>query len=233
MNYKCKSPVIILAGGFGTRLSSILGNNPKPLADISGTPFIILLLKKLIENGYSDFIFSLHYKADVIIDTIESYPSLKKYNKKYIIESQPLGTGGGVLYSVCASEINADFLVVNSDSIIDNGYHLFDFAKSPTIGLVKINNTARYGIVKIDINLKIIEFVEKNSDLKSGIINAGIYKLNKSHFKKFNSGDTFSLELDIFPELVKENQLSGIILKTNFIDIGIPEDYHRYCQIVK
>ena len=87
-------PVIILAGGFGTRLSSLLKVMPKLMADINGTPFLELLIKNLIKNGYSEFILSLHYKAEQIVDYFKN----KNYKIRFVIELKPLGTGGAVSY---------------------------------------------------------------------------------------------------------------------------------------
>lgn len=226
-------PVLILAGGFGTRLSNVLNGKPKPLAEISGTPFILLLLLKLINEGFSEFIFSLHYEASKIIEVIENNPYLKSYSKKYIIEPQPLGTGGAILYSLNESKLNGDFLVVNADSIIEKGYYLFIESTSPTLGLIKVDNCERFGLVSFDEKNYIIEFMEKTGEKKEGYINAGIYRLNKNDFDDFQIGNSFSLESDVFPKLITKNKLKGITIRSNFIDIGIPEDYFYYNNLIK
>ena len=105
-------PVIILAGGFGTRLSSVLNGLPKPMADINGTPFLELLIQNLIKNGYSNFILSLHYKADLIINYFKD----KNYNIMYMFESKPLGTGGAVSYIIDKFSLENFVYVVNGDS---------------------------------------------------------------------------------------------------------------------
>ena len=105
-------PVIILAGGFGTRLSSVLNGLPKPMADINGTPFLELLIQNLIKNGYSNFILSLHYKADLIINYFKN----KNYNLTYVVEPKPLGTGGAVSYIIDKFSLENFVYVVNGDS---------------------------------------------------------------------------------------------------------------------
>jgi NDP-sugar pyrophosphorylase family protein len=74
--------------------------------------------------------------------------------------------------------------------------------------------------------------MEKGVDLGKGLINGGFYKFNKSIFEDFNKA-TYSLESDFFPILVKSKEIKGYILKTEFIDIGVPEDYLHFCKLNK
>ena len=71
---------------------------------------------------------------------------------------------------------------------------------------------------------------EKNLNNNSGIINAGVYRLNSSLFSDWD-GSSFSIEKDTFPNLIQNKGLIGIELNTNFIDIGIPEDYLKFCRL--
>lgn len=218
-------PLIILAGGFGTRLKSELGGLPKALADINGKPFLEILLNKLINNGFSNFIFSLHFKAEMIIDFVNKKLKHKKsISYKFVIEDKPLGTGGAISYVIHKLDIINYFYVVNADTLLKNGYNVLLSLNKNCLLTIKKNNTTRYGSVLVNKN-KIIGFKEKNNS-KKGLINAGFYKLNSSCVPVW-SNKSYSLEKDLFPVLVKSKNLYSIEVKTEFIDIGIPEDYNN------
>ena len=224
-------PVVILAGGFGTRLKDVLNGLPKPLADINGTPFIKLLIDQLVKNGYNDFIFSLHFKADLIIKFFEKnvYENCKL---RFIVEPNPLGTGGAVSYIVDKLSINDYIYVVNADSWMDLGYNQFINESKDIISLISTENTSRYGKVIVDDSSAIIEFTEKEKTNDAGLINSGFYKLHTSIFKGYKK-KVYSIENDIFPMLMVEGKLFGKIINTDFTDIGIPSDYYKFCELMK
>ena len=220
-------PVIILAGGFGTRLSSLLKVMPKLMADINGTPFLELLIKNLIKNGYSEFILSLHYKAEQIVDYFKN----KNYKIRFVIEPKPLGTGGAVSYIINKFSLEKFIYVVNGDSWMDSGYSNFKNENRNIISLVEINDISRYGKVKMDKNNRIVKFLEKQNKFEQGIINSGFYKLESNIFKNSNL-ESYSIESELFPNLVLKENLYGEIIKTTFTDIGVPEDYYEFCKLI-
>tara|TARA_B110000003_G_scaffold273375_1_gene310976 strand:- start:1591 stop:2283 length:693 start_codon:yes stop_codon:yes gene_type:complete len=222
--------VIILAGGFGTRLKSVLDGRPKALADINGKPFIHLLVNNLKKQGLNNFIFSLHYKANQIIDFLEQ-DIFKEFNFEFIIEPNPLGTGGAVSYVINNTFLSDEFFVVNADTWLENGYQKLNSTKGNAILINKVENSSRYGSVMVNQNDLIIKFVEKNNLAKPAYINAGVYKLQKKLFEKWD-GSPFSLEKDLFPKLVKKNSIKGIKTNSLFIDIGIPKDYYKFCDLI-
>lgn len=225
--------IIILAGGFGTRLQSILNGLPKPLADINGTPFLKYLLKNLVAHGFNDFIFSLHYSANKIIEFIKEQQKglLKNLKVQYVVENKPLGTGGAISYVVSKKLTSEIFFVTNADTWIQKGYLEIDFEKGNVIGLVEIENTDRYGKVELSNNL-VSNFLEKESSTEKGYVNVGTYKLSKKLFLKWE-GNSYSLEKDLFPQLAKINKLKAVVIETNFIDIGVPNDYNKFCNLNK
>ncbi len=226
-----KKTLIVLAGGFGTRLQSVLNGLPKPLADINGEPFLKYQFENWINNGFNDFIISLHYKAELIISFLDKHKDglLKQSKIQYIIEESPLGTGGAIAHIISNIELTDPFFVANADTWVESGYDILDQNKGCQIGLTEVRNASRFGNVKLDEERNIIKFEEKVELEQEGLINIGLYRLEKSIFLKI-SEKVFSLERDLFPLLVSEQKLKGIILNTKFIDIGIPVDYHEFCK---
>ena len=95
--------LVILAGGFGTRLSPIINDVPKPLAPINGKPFLYYILEKWIENGITEIIFLLHHRAEQIITFVNSekeFGVLANCDIRFIVENKPLGTGGSIANAV-------------------------------------------------------------------------------------------------------------------------------------
>lgn len=223
------TPIIVLAGGFGTRLKSELGNLPKALADINGKPFIEILLNNLISNGFRNFIFSLYYKSNQIIDFLDVFKKNLSTSCKfqYVVEPKALGTGGAVAYVVSRLKLKDELFVINSDTWIGSGHQEISLQNYNTIGLIEMDDCSRYGKVVIDIDNFILSFLEKDKMKSKGLINAGIYRLKSSLFYNWNK-QPFSIENSLFPFLVKNKQLKGIKLDTTFTDIGIPEDYKKF-----
>lgn len=235
MNHNITSnPIIILAGGFGTRLKSELGNIPKALADINGKPFLEILLNNLINNGFRNFIFSLYHESDQIIDFLNEFKKTISTNYKfqYVVEPKALGTGGAVAYVVSYLKLKKELFVINSDTWIGSGHQNISLENYNTIGLIEMEDCRRYGKVVTDIDNFIIKFSEKDNTGGKGLINAGIYRLSSSLFYEWN-GEPFSMENLLFPILVKNKQLKGIKLQTTFTDIGIPEDYKKFKNEIK
>jgi NDP-sugar pyrophosphorylase family protein len=223
--------LIVLAGGFGTRLQSILKGKPKPMADINGTPFIYFLFENWVKCGFTDFVLSLHFQANEIIEYTNSLKSsiLKDSKIRYVIENEPLGTGGAISNVISKLQITEFFFVANADTWLENGYEEIDQQNKNTLAIVKIDNGNRFGKILLNENGLIEKFVEKNNIHEESLINAGVYKLSKNIFTNWN-GEAYSLENDLFPILVTDKRLNGKILISNFIDIGIPEDYYKFCK---
>ena len=230
MNYNSTNiPIIVLAGGFGTRLKLQLGNLPKALADINGKPFLEILLNNLICNGFRNFIFSLYHESDQIIDFLNGFKKIISTNCifQYVIEPKALGTGGAVAYVVSHLKLKNELFIINSDTWIGSGHQDISLDNYNTIGLVEMDDCSRYGKVVMDIDNFILSFLEKDKIKSNGLINAGIYRLNSSLFYDWNR-EPFSMENSLFPLLAKNKQLKGVKLDTTFTDIGIPEDYKKF-----
>jgi D-glycero-alpha-D-manno-heptose 1-phosphate guanylyltransferase len=223
---------IILAGGFGTRLKHIVNDVPKPMAPINDTPFLSYLMKKLSNIGIKHAILSTGY----LHEKIESYynNSFEGVKISYAQEIEPLGTGGAIMFSLDKTTTE-NVLVLNGDTLFDIDFEYFDtfFQTKETmlaVALRKLDDVSRYGSVSVNNNLKIISFVEKNQTFGEGLINGGIYLLNKNWLKSLHLPKTFSFEKEVLEKLYKENDFYGLPFNNYFIDIGVPEDYKRAQQ---
>jgi D-glycero-alpha-D-manno-heptose 1-phosphate guanylyltransferase len=219
---------IILAGGLGTRLRKVVKDIPKPMADINGKPFLEYLLYYLKQHKIEKVILAVSYKWKVIKNYFgTNFEGIKII---YSVEDTPLGTGGAIkkASTFCNSE---DLLILNGDTYFDVNlgkfYKLHKEKKSRlSIALKEMKNFSRYGTVKIDDNNRIIGFLEKKFR-KKGLINGGIYLINKSFLQIMELPSHFSFEKDFLEKFYKTFPFYGFLFDNYFIDIGIPEDYER------
>jgi D-glycero-alpha-D-manno-heptose 1-phosphate guanylyltransferase len=220
---------IILAGGLGTRLRSAVADLPKCMAPVSGLPFIHFVIAALQKEGIENFIFSLGYKSEAIIEYANThYASLKK---KYVIETSPLGTGGAIK-AACKEVTEKNVLVVNGDTLfLADMAALSSFHETHnagcTIALKEMTAFDRYGAVEINADQSIRAFKEKQF-CKHGTINGGVYALTVSDLLKDSYPDVFSFEKEYLEKNTGTGKLYGVINNHYFIDIGIPEDYQRF-----
>lgn len=227
--------ILILAGGFGTRLRSIVSDVPKPLAPVNGKPFLKYQLDNLILQGAKEIILLLHFEANKIEDMIKDMiqnQELDGVDIKIIIETNPLGTGGAILNAIKILNIEESFLVINADTWVGCGLKLLENNKTPAVAAVRSNNCKRYGSLKVNKE-KILYFNEKSETGTIGWINAGMYHLSKDNFFDYKPSYSFSLEDKILPRLADLGELRATLLETEFIDIGIPDDYLRFCEWIK
>jgi D-glycero-alpha-D-manno-heptose 1-phosphate guanylyltransferase len=223
---------IILAGGLGTRLRSVIADKPKCMAPVAGKPFLHYLISFLQKNKIGNFIFSVGYMHEIIEDFLkENYQQL---NYKISLEEEPLGTGGAIKMA-CKKTSQKDVLICNGDTLykIDcNSLSKFHEEKNAicTLSLKPMINFDRYGTVELNEDNSIKSFKEKQF-YESGLINGGIYALNIAEFIKENLPEKFSFEKDYLEKNIRsKNQRStlfGQVQDEYFIDIGIPEDYKK------
>ena len=219
---------IILAGGMGTRLKTIISDLPKPMAPIMNVPFLTYQLNYLKHFGIKKVIFSVGYLSEKIIAHYNQ--SFENINIEYSIEKNPLGTGGGIRMAM--SNLKEDLvLILNGDSFFDLNleqfYNLHLEQKAEfSLALRYVNNSERYGNIEFNSSHQITSFIEKNQLNQSGYINAGVYILSKKLYLQNTKPDiNFSIEKDFFEKQLNQLIIKGFEFKDYFIDIGIPEDY--------
>lgn len=228
-------PLMVLAGGFGTRLRGLVNHVPKPLAPVAGKPFLVYLIEQWVQQGVTEFIFLLHFESELIKSILFDILRDKPFGNlkiDVIVEDQPLGTGGSVLNAINTLNIKESFLVVNADTWLSGGIKEINDSVPNTIGAVMVSNCSRYGVLNVNNGI-VASFLEKKNSNRAGLINAGLYHLNPSIFLGFLGGDSFSLESEVFPVVVSTNMLFALEIDTEFIDIGIPEDYLRFCSWIE
>ncbi len=219
---------IILAGGLGTRLRSAVPDLPKCMAPVAGQPFLFYVVNYLRMQGIKKIIFSLGYMHEVILNWLQQeFPTL---NYDYVVEDEPLGTGGAIQLALQKALTNHVF-VANGDTLFRfDVVAMLDqhFEKNVecTLALKPMQHFERYGVVEINDQQLITSFKEKQY-YESGLINAGLYLINKQSFLARNFPVKFSFEKDYLEQFVDDPIFSGLSRDAYFIDIGIPEDYNR------
>jgi len=221
---------VVLAGGFGTRLQSVISDVPKPMAPINGKPFLSYVLLYLKKYSVRHIILSVGHLHEVV----EAYfgESWEGLDISYAIEKEPLGTGGAIKFAFEKIEGQEAF-VVNGDTFFDVNLSILQESHQKkkaeiSLALRAVDDVSRYGTVQTNGENQIIAFSEKGKFKGKGNINGGIYLINKQIFKKLTIfTEKFSIENDIFEKYYNAHRFFGFPFEDYFIDIGIPEDYKR------
>lgn len=218
---------IILAGGLGTRLKSVINEIPKPMADIKGRPFLSYLMEYLFRQGINKVILSVGYKYDVIMNYFGS--RYMDMDIDYTIEDRPLGTGGAIKKALERAE-GKNVVVLNGDTFFNVelkkmvNFHN-EHNSALTVAVKPMHDFDRYGTVILD-NSRILGFEEK-SYRSHGYINGGVYVMKKTIFDTVHmSIEAFSFE-EFLEANIKDIPSYAFISDAYFIDIGIPADYER------
>jgi len=226
---------VILAGGLGTRLRSVVSSVPKPMASIRGRPFLEHLMDYWIEQGVKKFVLSVGYKHQLIMkhfgDTYKDIPI------HYAIEKEPLGTGGALL--LAAQNITEPFLVLNGDTFIEvNLDRLVDFHMTNgsewTLSLFLAGQSERYTAIEMTIDGRITS-LQPEIDHLDCLANGGVYLITPSALSRldYELDRKTSLEEELLPSFISSGgRLYGIECPGRFIDIGIPEDYYNAEKIL-
>lgn len=218
---------IVLAGGLGTRLRSVVSDVPKPLAPVSGRPFLAYLLDALAAQGFARVILATGYRGEQVEAALGG--RWQDMQLVYSCEPQPLGTGGAIALAMQHVRGAACF-VLNGDTHLQLDYADFD-ARTRQAGqplgmaLASVADTARYGAVEVD-GERVVGFAEKGRS-GPGYINAGVYRIERALLAGQPAGRTFSFETEVLRPSVERGAVSAYVHTRGFIDIGVPEDYAR------
>jgi D-glycero-alpha-D-manno-heptose 1-phosphate guanylyltransferase len=221
---------IILAGGFGTRLRSVVSEVPKPLALIGNRPFLALLIEVLARQGVTGITLSVHHDWEKIRDYFTANPASVPIS--YAVEKAPLGTGGAMAYALKSHAGAAPVLVLNGDSFIRVDYKALyaqHGKKQARLSIVlrEVGDTGRYG--KVEVKNGIVTAFGEGGAGEPGLINAGVYVMHPQLFAE-KLPEAFSFERDFIPSRLAALKPLSFRADDYFIDIGIPEDYTRACR---
>lgn len=224
-------PCIVLAGGLGTRLRSVVSDLPKCLAPVGDRPFLEIQMSALMAAGLNDMILSLGYRADDVVAALRSSP--RAWPVRYFVEDSPQGTGGAIAQVMDKFELD-EVLVVNGDTHLDG-----DIAgmrvplergrgEQLRMAVTHVEDRSRFGGVRVDVDGRVRGFLEKGQQ-GTGVINAGLYRLSRNALPKWHP-EPYSLEAHVLPGLVKRGAVRALEVGGNFTDIGIPADYAKFCM---
>jgi mannose-1-phosphate guanylyltransferase len=219
---------VILVGGEGTRLRPLTSTVPKPVVPLVDRPFIAYMLEWLARHGVDDVVMSCGFLAtavrNVLGDGSQYGPRLR-----FIEEPEPRGTAGALKY---AEDLLDDrFLMLNGDVLTDIdltaqiAQHEATKATA-TLALVPVDDPTNYGLVRLNEDHAVKEFVEKPSadQIDSKLISAGAYVLERSVLDRIAPDRNVSIEREVWPQLVGDG-LYGFPADAYWLDIGTPERY--------
>ena len=228
---------IILAGGKGTRLRPLTFDIPKPLVKVNGKPLIEYALDELERNDVENVYISLGYKAEKIMHYLDHR---KKFgaNIEYVLESKPLGTGGALRHTMERMQGYEDVVLVNGDTIFKADLDkMYAFHKKNealiTMGSFRLNDIRGFGVIETNGD-RIARFIEKPDpkEVKSNMINAGIYIISKRILDKLPKEESFSLEKDFIEKIYKEDVMLHYPIDM-FITVNDIEQYKRANEEVR
>ena len=228
---------IILAGGKGTRLRPLTFDIPKPLVKVNGKPLIEYALEELERNGVENVYISIGYKAEKIMHYLDHR---KKFgaNIEYVLESRPLGTGGALRHAMEKMQRYEDVISVNGDTIFKVEFDkMYEFHKKNkaliTMGSFRLDNVRGFGVIETE-GSRISRFIEKPDpkEVKSNMINAGIYIISKRVLDKFPREEIFSLEKDFIEKIYKEEVIQHFPIE-RFITVNDIEQYKKANEEVR
>ncbi len=224
---------IILAGGLGTRLKPVVSHVPKCMAPVAGKPFLHFVLDFLQNSGVQHFVMSVGYLHEIIEEYL--FKNYAPVTYTLSLENEPLGTGGAIRLAADKC-LEKNLLICNADTLYKIDVSALsklheEMNAACTMSLKPMHYFDRYGAVELNEDHSIKSFKEKQY-YTSGLINGGVYALDREKFLQEKLPEKFSFEKDYLEKNVKNDdhekpKLYGIIQDDYFIDIGIPEDYDR------
>lgn len=232
---------ILLAGGLGTRLRSVVSDRPKPMALIGEKPFMEYVVHELSKHGITDIIFAVGYKGSMV----EEYfgdgsgfldPDGTPITVHYAYEEELLGTAGAIKNA--GRFVTEDsFFVLNADTFYQIDYsRLVSMQQEADLDMAlvlrEVPDISRYGAAILEDG-RLTGFNEKSPEAKPGTINGGVYLMKRALLDEIPAGKV-SLENEMIPKWLKEGRrLGGFVNDGYFIDIGIPEAYYQFMEDVK
>lgn len=218
---------IVLAGGLGTRLRSVVPDLPKPMATVAGRPFLAWILDRLAEASFDRVVLAVGYRHVAILDHFgDTYRGMAL---RYSVEDNPLGTGGAIRLAGNWVEHYPVF-VLNGDTFVDLDYRALlaahvELGVPMSVAVCPMPDVSRYGALKL-VDGRIVAFLEKGAGGR-GVINAGTYILSRDILDMIPATGAYSFERQLLVPRAGDIRPAAFVTDGLFIDIGVPEDYAR------
>ena len=228
-------PALVLAGGLGTRLKGVVDDRPKPMALVAGRPFLEWLVLRARAQGVCEITFCTGHMGEAVEEYFGDGRKLG-VALHYSREKTPIGTGGALRLAIKDTP-GEEFLVLNGDSYCPydlrrlNAFHAATSAAA-TLWVVPTEDCARFGAVRVSSSGSILSFTEKDATKGPGLVNAGVYILDRGVVEEIPDGRCVSLEREVLPSLIGHG-LSAVTGEGYFIDIGTPESYAQADAFMK
>ena len=222
-----KIPVVIMAGGKGTRLDPFTRILPKPLIPFGNEPILKIILDYFIKFGSNKFYISINEKGDMIKAYFHDQKS--RYNLKYVEEKKPLGTAGSI--KLLKHKLKETFFAVNSDIIIYSNYlSILQFHKSNNYDLTIVSSmrshTIPYGVCKLDNSGKLIDINEKPE--YNFLVNTGFYVMEPKVLNLIPDNKQFDM-IQLIKKVRKKGMNVGVfpVSENSWIDVGQWSEYKK------
>ncbi|MGE0054380.1 MAG: HAD-IIIA family hydrolase [Hyphomicrobium sp.] len=230
---------VILCGGLGTRLGTLTSVTPKPLLQVAGRPFLDHLIQEIARYGVPRITLVAGHMGEQLVAAYDGR-RCDGATIEVLVEPTPMGTGGALLFA--RSALASEFLLMNGDSWIDEDLVTFSRSWRRTrasnssvvaqLLLQYVADSSRFGLIELSDSVSgpglISSFSEKpNTTSKAGLINAGVYILDRMIVDKIAVEKPVSLERDVLPTLVAAGRVAGVPARRGsyFVDIGVPDSF--------
>ena len=218
--------VILMAGGLGTRLRPLTKNTPKPMLEVGGKPILETIVKRFVDNGFSNITMCLGYKSNVIQDCFQDGSGFG-VNINYIVEEKRMGTAGAL--TLLTKKFNKPFFVMNGDLLTNINFEkMLDFHvehnSKATMCVREYDIEVPYGVVNV-ANENITSIEEK--PIHRFFVNAGIYLLEPDCIDLIPDNEFYDMPT-LFEELIAtKEKVVSFPLQEYWLDIGRIADYER------
>ncbi len=221
-------PAVILVGGQGTRLRPLTERTRKDMLPLVDRPQLAYTFEHLRRYGVRRGIVSCGYLPAQIQEHFgDGYGDL---GLEYVVEDEPLGTGGGIAFA--ARSMGETFFALNGDSLREAdldalvAFHR-EHGALATILLTPVDDPGRYGLVRVEADGRVSSFLEKPrpDEIDTHLINAGLYVLEPEMLDLVPPGRAVSIEREVFPVLCERGAVYGLALPGYWLDVGTPASY--------
>lgn len=225
-------PVVVLCGGLGTRLQSVVSDRPKALAPVGGEPFLAVQLRLLRDRGARRFVLCVGHMADQIEAAFGNGSALGTRIDYVRDGDRLLGTAGALKRA--ESHFAPAAVVVNGDTHLDVDLRRLaaahrDAGAAATLTLARVADCRRYGRIEWEGH-RVTGFHEKDENATGeGWVNAGVYVIGRELLDRVPTGEAVSLERDVFPSALRDGApLAAYPQERTPHDIGTPDDFRAF-----